>query len=133
MRRVASGEYNPSAERCLELKSNPAAQIMAIRKQALENLRAENEALLNRLKVVDRTKGDARAEEGEGLVPRDSFDRLVKEKEDLERSHEKRLQRLKEVHISTSPSHSVLLCLVALGFRYDRQTQPYLCPVIDNE
>ena len=96
MRRVASGEYNHTTERVLELKNNPAAKVLAIRKQVLDDLRAENEALLDRLKSVDR--GAAGTEQaGTGAVPRESWDRLVKEKESLEQAHAKRLQRLKEV------------------------------------
>jgi mitotic spindle assembly checkpoint protein MAD1 len=53
MRRVASGEYNPAAERCLELKANPAAKIHAVRNQELENLKVENLALLDRIKVIE--------------------------------------------------------------------------------
>lgn len=87
MRRVASGEYNPQKERVIELAGNPAAKVMAIRQRVLDDLKAENEALLRRGGSV----------EGEGAVPRESWERLVKEKEEMERAHAKRLQRLKEV------------------------------------
>jgi len=87
MRRVASGEYNPKQERVIELHNNPAAKIMAVRNQVLEDLRKENEALL---------KGGGGGQ-GEGSVPRESWERLSKEKEELERGHAKRLMRLKEV------------------------------------
>lgn len=96
MRRVASGEYNPATERCIELKSNPASQAIAIRKQMLEDLRAENVALITRLGVVDKAPA-ASGSEGEGLVPRQSYLRVVKEKEEMEQAHNKRLLRLKEV------------------------------------
>ena len=96
MRRVASGEYNPATERCIELKENPASRAMAVRTQMLEDLKAENKALLARLASAD--KGGAASDgSGEGMVPRSSYDRLVKEKEDLEKAHAKRLLRLKEV------------------------------------
>ena len=105
MRRVASGEYNHTKERVIELKANPAAKVLAIRTQQLDDLRAENEALLARLKIVgpdpgpgpDLSQGEATGTESEGAVPRESWDRLVKEKESLEQAHAKRLQRLKEV------------------------------------
>ena len=88
MRRVVSGEYNPERERCLELRLNPAAKIKAIRNEELEKLKKENEALLDKLSASGG---------GAGGVPVESFERLRAEKEDLERSHAKRLQRLKEV------------------------------------
>lgn len=113
MRRVASGEYNTQTERVIELKANPAAKVLAIRTQQLDDLRAENEALLSRLKVVGQGQGQetgtgegdgaAGNVEGSGLVPRESWDRLVKEKESLEQAHAKRLQRLKEVRPSSRP------------------------------
>jgi len=88
MRRVASGEYNPKSERVIEFQNNPAAKIMAVRNQVLEDLRKENEALL---------RSGAGGGSGEGSVPRESWERLCKEKEELERGHAKRLMRLKEV------------------------------------
>lgn len=94
MRRVASGEYNPEKERCLELKGNPAAKIQVVRQAQLEDLQLENAALLN-----DITNGEG----GHGLwgedthVPLISYKKLKKEKDDLEVAHAKRLQRLKEV------------------------------------
>lgn len=94
MRRVASGEYNPATERVLEMRDNPASRAHAVRTQQLDELRAENAALLARLKDVDQ---GVPAGEGVSLVPRESYDRLLKEKEELVASHAKRLQRLKEV------------------------------------
>jgi regulator of replication initiation timing len=94
MRRVASGEYNPKSERVIEFQNNPAAKIMAVRNQVLEDLRKENEALL-------RSGGGGGG--GEGSVPRESWERLCKEKEELEKGHAKRLMRLKEVSVSFVP------------------------------
>ena len=92
MRRVASGEYNPAHERCIELKSNPAAKIQAIRTKQLEDLRRENDALLDRL-AADAVADEAR-------IPVESFERLRVEKEEMEMAHAKRLQRLKEVGLN---------------------------------
>lgn len=92
MRRVASGEYNPERERCIELRSNPASKIKAIRSEELEKLKRENEALLDRLSEAGRS-----ADGEKGGIPIESFERLRAEKEDLEKAHAKRLQRLKEV------------------------------------
>jgi mitotic spindle assembly checkpoint protein MAD1 len=102
MRRVASGEYNPSTERCIEFKNNPAAKATAVRTEALERLKSENDALLERLAVVDKTPvtvvgQGASGSNKDGLVPRESFERVVRDKEEMERAHAKRLLRLKEV------------------------------------
>jgi mitotic spindle assembly checkpoint protein MAD1 len=96
MQRLASGEFNPERERCLELRGNPAAKIHAVRTAQLDELREENQALLARLADLDREVPDASAA-GRGLVPRESYDKVAKEKEELEIAHEKRLRRLKEV------------------------------------
>jgi mitotic spindle assembly checkpoint protein MAD1 len=95
-RRVWSGEYDPKRERVVELVNNPAAKVMAVRQKMLDDLKAENEALLHRLGGVEK----------EGSVPKESWERLVKEKEETERAHAKRLQRLKEV--SCSCHHTLL-------------------------
>lgn len=101
MRRVASGEYNPTKERVLELQSNPASRIMAIRNQVLEDLKKENEVLIERLRATPSggagAAGGEGGGEGSGLIPKESWDRLCKEKKDMEKAHEKRLMRLKEV------------------------------------
>lgn len=89
MRRVASGEYNAKTERVIELKDNPASRVMAVRTKQLDELKAENEVLLAK---VSGGGGDQA-----NSVPQESWDRLVKEKSELEASHAKRLMRLKEV------------------------------------
>jgi mitotic spindle assembly checkpoint protein MAD1 len=94
MRRVASGEYNPATERCLELKVNPASKIQSIRAKQLEDLKQENEALLDRLRQSASATSPA---EGSGSVPVESWERLKRENQELEKAHAKRLQRLKEV------------------------------------
>lgn len=91
MRRVASGEYNPATERCIELKDNPSSRIKAIRQKELDGLKLECQALLERLAKA------AVPVDGEGSVPLSSFERLKAEKDQLEVAHAKRLQRLKEV------------------------------------
>lgn len=105
MRRVASGEYNPATERLVEFANNPAARIRLVRQKELDELREENNVLLNELGALE----DAKGEEGGGkeasgkYVPRESWERLVKEKEALEAGHAKRLQRLKEVSDKDRP------------------------------
>ncbi|EAL18454.1 hypothetical protein CNBJ0960 [Cryptococcus deneoformans B-3501A] len=116
MQRVVSGEFNPAYERCLELRNNPAQKIWGIRKQELEDLKAENGELLERLAELDGLLAESQAGAGasasasasvgaggggapahERMVPRSSYDRLKTEKEELEKAHAKRLQRLKEI------------------------------------
>jgi mitotic spindle assembly checkpoint protein MAD1 len=75
---------------------------MAVRTEALERLKSENDALLERLAVVDKipVTVDGQGAFGSskvGLVPRESFERVVRDKEEMERAHAKRLLRLKEV------------------------------------
>ena len=60
-----------------------------MRTKQLDDLRRENEALLDRLRVEGAGP--------DGGVPRDSFERLRGEKEEMELGHAKRLLRLKEV------------------------------------
>jgi mitotic spindle assembly checkpoint protein MAD1 len=94
MRRVASGEYNPAKERCIEFANNPAAKEKTIRRAELDALRKENEVLLEEIQALEDNQG---IKAGEGFVPRESWERLRKEKEEMEAGHTKRLQRLKEV------------------------------------
>ncbi|WVR04777.1 hypothetical protein IAU60_001789 [Kwoniella sp. DSM 27419] len=100
MRRVASGEYNPATERCIELRTNPAAKIMTVRKQALDDLLEENQQLIARLKELETQPGAGTGLEG--MVPRSSYDRLEKEKAELQEAHAKRLLRLKEIFTNKS-------------------------------
>lgn len=132
MQRVVSGEFNPAYERCLELRNNPAQKIWGIRKQELEDLKAENGELLERLAELDGLLAESQAGAGasasasasvgaggggapahERMVPRSSYDRLKTEKEELEKAHAKRLQRLKEVGIRFPDFH-----LLITNFRF---------------
>jgi mitotic spindle assembly checkpoint protein MAD1 len=94
MRRVASGEYNPANERCLELKNNPGAKIQAIRRAEMEELQASYDAVMRDLTIGEGGSGKWGKDTH---VPLIAYKRVVKEKEDLEVAHAKRLQRLKEV------------------------------------
>nr|ODN75661.1 mitotic spindle assembly checkpoint protein MAD1 [Cryptococcus depauperatus CBS 7841] len=112
MQRVSSGEYNTAIERCLEHRNNPSSRVLAIRKQELQELKGENEELLERLAELDgllaqNSGGDqmptrSQGEDSGGVVPRSSFNRLKKEKEELEKAHAKRLLRLKEIFTAKS-------------------------------
>ena len=50
-RAVGRGEFNPETTRVLQFGDNPAAQDLAIRQSQLDSLKAENEALLERLQA----------------------------------------------------------------------------------
>jgi hypothetical protein len=72
----------------------------------LQELKEENEALLQALAELEDAKGISNEEGAAGdgndgvqrrYVPRQSFERLVKEKKELQESREKRVLRLKEV------------------------------------
>ena len=64
----------------------------------MDRLKSENEALLKRLKDLEDT--GVRLGGAEDLVPRESWDQVVREKQDLEgevKQKEKRLLRLQQV------------------------------------
>lgn len=95
-RRVGSGEYNTEVWRVVELRDNPAARDRAIRKQALDELRAENQALLDQIVELEANSSV------QGGVPRETYDRVVRDAATQEAAHAKRLQRLKEIFGSKS-------------------------------
>ena len=71
---------------------------MDLRQAAMDRLKSENEALLKRLKDLEDT--GVRLGGAEDLVPRESWDQVVREKQDLEgevKQKEKRLLRLQQV------------------------------------
>ncbi|KAJ4482446.1 MAD-domain-containing protein [Lentinula aciculospora] len=114
---VAGGRHIPPNTRVLEMKDNPHAEWETSRIVVLERLKGENQALLKRLsdvetalKEADFTKTSKEPfPQSSGaqfltgvstLVPRESFDLAVKEKEELEnvlKQKEKRLLRLQQV------------------------------------
>jgi hypothetical protein len=103
MIRVGSGEYNTKVWRCVELGGGPAAKDWAIRTETLETLRKENVALLAQVHELEGKvgSGDAVAVSGgSGSVPRETYDRLVKESDAKIAAAELRLQRLKEVSLA---------------------------------
>ncbi|TBU44830.1 MAD-domain-containing protein [Dichomitus squalens] len=98
---IGAGRHLPPGVRVLSLHDNPAQQWEDLSKAAMDRLKNENEALLKRLKDLEengvRGSGqDANVE----LVPRESYEAVNKEKEELEeelRQKEKRLLRLKQI------------------------------------
>lgn len=99
-RRVAIGEYDPRSFRCLQLELNPSTMDLAIRTATLEALRAENAALIDQLRREGGTDAAAAGGvggDGGGVVPRETYDRVMKERQEEKAQMEKRLMRLKEV------------------------------------
>ena len=101
--KIGAGNHVPPGMRVLCLRDNPAQQWSDLRQSAMDRLKSENEALIKRLRdlensgVVDAQAGTSRREE---LVPRESWEVLHKEKEELEdvvKQKEKRLLRLQQV------------------------------------
>jgi hypothetical protein len=102
---VAAGQHIPPGMRVLAFRDNPAQRWEDLRQEAVDRLRAENEALLARLKALEdsgvRNNGTSQSED---LVPRASWDSLQREKEELEdvvKQREKRLRRLQEASRSS--------------------------------
>ena len=95
---IAGGRHVPPKTRVLCLKENPDQQWVDLRQAAMDRLKSENEALLKRLKDLEDT--GVRLGGAEDLVPRESWDQVVREKQDLEgevKQKEKRLLRLQQV------------------------------------
>lgn len=101
---IGGGRHIPPGVRVLSLRDNPASQWEDLSRKALDRMKEENEALLKRLKEVEAQAGPGpqTASQGEELVPRQSFEVVQQEKEELEdalKQKERRLLRLKQASI----------------------------------
>jgi mitotic spindle assembly checkpoint protein MAD1 len=104
---MGGGRHIPPGTRVVCLRDNPAQRWADTRAEVLERLKRENEALLRRLGEVEKRVGvgagemDVDSEEGGGkFVPRESYEGLKAEKQELEevvKQKEKRLLRLQQV------------------------------------
>lgn len=85
----------------LSMRQNPAQEWEDLSRAAMDRLKSENEALLKRLKDLESSGAvSGSANSNDGFVPRESWEGLHQEKEELEDSlkqMEKRLMRLKQV------------------------------------
>ena len=95
--RLGSGEYNAKVWRVVEFGGNPAAKDYAIRKETLEKLKQENEALIAKVTDLQSAGASSTGGGGEKTVPIEVFERLREEQEAEKALHEKRLLRLREV------------------------------------
>jgi mitotic spindle assembly checkpoint protein MAD1 len=135
---IAAGTHVPPGVRVLSMAGNPAQKWAEERKEAVERLRRENEALLGRVKVLeDQLEGAGGVGAGaamtnaatggphEDLVPRESWAAEREERERLEdvvKQREKRLVRLQDVSLSTCRP-----ALWELELEYDRNRLSLPC------
>lgn len=111
---IGGGRHIPPNVRVLSLKDNPEQEWFDLRQAAMDRLKGENEALLKRLRDLENSGASTGQHQGESeeLVPRESWELLQKEKQDLEdlvKEKEKRLLRLQQVSISISQLSYLIL------------------------
>ena len=97
---IGGGRHIPPGVRVLSMRDNPAQQWADLSQAAMDRLKGENEALLNRLKELEEHGVVAGHAGGQELVPRESLEVAQKERAELEdelKQKEKRLLRLKQV------------------------------------
>lgn len=104
---IGAGRHIPPNTRILSLRQNPAQQWADSRKEVLDRLKSENEALLERLRVLTengqrvQTEGTGdEAREREDHIPKESWETLSFETQELREQvnqKEKRLLRLQQV------------------------------------
>ncbi|KAG9312696.1 mitotic checkpoint protein-domain-containing protein [Chiua virens] len=103
--KIGAGNHVPPGMRVLCLHDNPAQQWSDLRQSVMDRLKGENEALIKRLRDLEQSGVQAETSRGEELVPRESWEVLRKEKEELEevvKQKEKRLLRLQQVFTAKS-------------------------------
>ncbi len=107
---IGGGRHVPPGVRILSLRDNPAQQWADLSQAAMDRLKTENEALLKRLKDLESNGVVSDAGSSEELVPRESWEAVNREKEELQetlKQKEKRLLRLQQVHVTSSVSSPI--------------------------
>ncbi|KAI0781689.1 spindle assembly checkpoint component Mad1 [Irpex lacteus] len=102
---IGGGRHVPPGVRILSLRDNPAQQWADLSQAAMDRLKTENEALLKRLKDLESNGVVSDAGSSEELVPRESWEAVNREKEELQetlKQKEKRLLRLQQVFTAKS-------------------------------
>ncbi|KAH9021777.1 MAD-domain-containing protein [Lactarius pseudohatsudake] len=100
---IGAGRHVPPGMRVLSLCENPAQNWTDLRQAALDRLKSENAALLQRLSALDHhapTNPNPDANGEEQLVPRASWAEVCEEKAQLEaelKQRDKRMLRLRQV------------------------------------
>jgi hypothetical protein len=96
---ITLGQTLPRNTAVLQMQANPASEHFELRRQELNRRKAENLALVRRLRDIETGRGIS---DVEGLVPRESWDNLNSEKAELlgtVAQKELRLLRLKQVRL----------------------------------
>ncbi|CAE6352193.1 unnamed protein product [Rhizoctonia solani] len=95
---IAAGTHDEPGTRTLQLADNPEARWFAMREEEVGRMKEEISVL--RTRITEGGSGVATAADGGDGVPRETYENLQREKEELEevvKQKEKRLLRLKSV------------------------------------
>ncbi|KAF8674644.1 Mitotic checkpoint protein [Rhizoctonia solani] len=95
---IAAGTHDEPGNRTLQLADNPEARWFAMREEEVGRMKEEINVL--RARITEGGSGVATAADGGDGVPRETYENLQREKEELEevvKQKEKRLLRLKSV------------------------------------
>ncbi|KZW01952.1 hypothetical protein EXIGLDRAFT_736697 [Exidia glandulosa HHB12029] len=115
---IAQGNHVPPKVRVLGMRGSPLQEWEELQQANLDRLKAENTALLKRLAELQARSSNSDGSRGD-LLPRESFERLEKENEQLqeERAQKiKRFDRLKEVYTAKSHEFKDAVSML-LGFK----------------
>lgn len=96
---IGAGRHIPPGVRILTFKDNPAQQEVDLRQATLDQLKSENEALLEKLSTLE-SGGHGNGASSVDLVPKESWEVMKTEKAELVAAlehKEKRIRRLQEV------------------------------------
>ncbi|KAG0236407.1 coiled-coil domain-containing protein mad1 [Actinomortierella wolfii] len=98
---IGAGAFNPATSRILEIKDSPANRHQAIRQKMLDDLKAENQALLETYKNLQQQQQQQQQDQQTSnveMVPMASFERLQAELDRVQQElavNEKKMSRLK--------------------------------------
>ncbi|KAF5335741.1 hypothetical protein D9611_009640 [Ephemerocybe angulata] len=120
---IAGGRHVPPNTRVLCMKENPDQEWVDLRQATMDRLKAENEALIKRLKELeDSGASTGAASHGEELVPRASWEQVNREREELQKqvtAREKRLTRLQEIFKAKSEEfREAISAIIGLKFAF---------------
>ncbi|ELU40577.1 MAD domain-containing protein [Rhizoctonia solani AG-1 IA] len=105
---IAAGTHDEPGTRTLQLADNPEARWFAMREEEVGRMKEEINVL--RARITEGGSGVATAADGGDGVPRETYENLQREKEELEevvKQKEKRLLRLKSVRDSIMIEDSI--------------------------
>lgn len=140
---IGAGRHIPPNTRVLSMRENPAQEWADTRKEVLDRLKAENEALLSRITALETQQPASVSAPSQfestqataATVPRASYDVLVAEALDLRRdltAREKRLLRLQQVFQAKSEEFKeALAALLGLKVAFYPNGQVRITSVYD--